>query len=110
MPDQFFDTQQPLDFDDYANQLLEQGLLESPSKLHGGICGLLVVGNEREPDHCNQGHLGEAPPFRTHHEHDQHPGHQQEEPEVDYFQDMTPAYRKAAKVCVTSVLTVTSLY
>jgi uncharacterized protein YgfB (UPF0149 family) len=51
MPDQYFDLEQPLDFDDYANQLLEQGLQESPAELHGGICGLLV-GATREPELC----------------------------------------------------------
>jgi uncharacterized protein YgfB (UPF0149 family) len=51
MPDRYFDHEQALDFDDYANQLLEQGLLESPAHLHGGICGLLVA-SPLKPDHC----------------------------------------------------------
>ncbi|MCX2980074.1 hypothetical protein EYC98_04250 [Halieaceae bacterium IMCC14734] len=51
MPDSYFDHEQALDFDDYANQLLEQGLQESPAHLHGGICGLLVAA-PLEPDHC----------------------------------------------------------
>ena len=52
MPEDYMMHEQPLDFDDYANQLLEQGLQTSPSLLHGGICGVLVGGGERIADHC----------------------------------------------------------
>ena len=52
MPERYFDGDQPLDFDDYANQLLEQGLQTSPAALHGGVCGVLVGCQEREPDYC----------------------------------------------------------
>jgi uncharacterized protein YgfB (UPF0149 family) len=36
--------EQPLDFDDFANQLLEQGAEQSPSHIHGGMCGVLCGG------------------------------------------------------------------
>ena len=52
MPEDYMGDDQPLDFDDYANQLLEQGLQASPAQLHGGICAVLVGGGEREADHC----------------------------------------------------------
>jgi uncharacterized protein YgfB (UPF0149 family) len=34
----------PLDFDDFANALLEQGAEQSPSQIHGGICGVFSAG------------------------------------------------------------------
>jgi len=43
---------QPLDFDDFANLLLEQGLQTSPSALHGGVCGVLAGAGACEPDRC----------------------------------------------------------
>ncbi|MFB3079323.1 MAG: UPF0149 family protein [Lysobacterales bacterium] len=52
MPEDYMMNDQPLDFDDYANQLLEQGLLASPALLHGGICAVLVGCAEREVDYC----------------------------------------------------------
>jgi uncharacterized protein YgfB (UPF0149 family) len=52
MFEEYFDGQQPLDFDDLANLLLEQGSQESPSRLHGGICGVLAGGGSQEPDYC----------------------------------------------------------
>ena len=44
--------EQPLDFDEFANQLLEQGADQSPSHLHGGICGVLAGGGEQDPEYC----------------------------------------------------------
>lgn len=44
--------EQPLDFDEFANQLLEQGADQSPSHLHGAICGVLAGGGEQDPEYC----------------------------------------------------------
>ena len=44
--------EQPLDFDEFANQLLEQGAEQSPAHLHGAICGFLVGGGKRDPEYC----------------------------------------------------------
>ena len=38
------------DFDEFANNLLEQGLEASPSELHGCLCGLLAAGATTEPE------------------------------------------------------------
>ena len=38
------------DFDELANHLLEQGLEESPSLLHGCLCGSLAGGAPSEPE------------------------------------------------------------
>ena len=35
---------QALDFDDFANALLEQGAEQSPSQIHGGLCGVFAAG------------------------------------------------------------------
>jgi uncharacterized protein YgfB (UPF0149 family) len=42
--EQYSLEEQPLDFDDFANQLLEQGAEQSPSQIHGGMCGVLCGG------------------------------------------------------------------
>ncbi len=42
MFEEYFGTPQPLDFDEFANHLLEQGLDFSPSRAHGAVCGALV--------------------------------------------------------------------
>ena len=39
-----------LDFEELANQLLEQGLAASPADLHGGIAGLLAAGASHEAE------------------------------------------------------------
>ena len=39
------------DFDEFANHLLDQGALASPSQLHGCICGLLGAGAPVEPEY-----------------------------------------------------------
>lgn len=52
MFEEFFSDQTLIDFDDLANLLLEEGAQESPSAVHGAICGVLVGGFEREPDYC----------------------------------------------------------
>jgi uncharacterized protein YgfB (UPF0149 family) len=44
--------EQALDFDEFANQLLEQGADQSPSHLHGAICGVLAGGGEQDPEYC----------------------------------------------------------
>jgi uncharacterized protein YgfB (UPF0149 family) len=46
---------QSLDFDDFANLLVEAGLHTSPSTLHGGICGVLAGAGASEPDYCLAG-------------------------------------------------------
>ena len=38
------------DFDELANHLVEQGLDESPSELHGCLCGLLAAGAAPQPE------------------------------------------------------------
>lgn len=43
---------QPLDFDDFSNQLLEQGAEQSPAQLHGAICGVLAGGGRQDPEYC----------------------------------------------------------
>ncbi len=53
----YLPEEQPLDFDDFANQLLEQGAEQSPSHLHGGICGVLCSGGgpdgrSRDAEYC----------------------------------------------------------
>ena len=52
MPERYTLYDQPLDFDDYANQLLEQGLQASPALLHGGFCGVLAGAAGHEADYC----------------------------------------------------------
>lgn len=52
MPEDYRFDDQPLDFDDYANQILEQGLQLSPAELHGGICGVLAGSGGVEHDYC----------------------------------------------------------
>jgi uncharacterized protein YgfB (UPF0149 family) len=42
--EQYSLEEQPLEFDDFANQLLEQGAEQSPSHIHGGMCGVLCGG------------------------------------------------------------------
>ena len=37
-------TTQPLDYDEFANQLYEEGDTRTPAYLHGGICGVLAGG------------------------------------------------------------------
>jgi uncharacterized protein YgfB (UPF0149 family) len=44
--------EQALDFDEFADQLLEQGEDQSPSHLHGAICGVLAGGGEQDPEYC----------------------------------------------------------
>ena len=51
MPHDHILEEQPQDFDDYANHLLEQGLQQSPSLVHGGICALQVADVKREAEH-----------------------------------------------------------
>ncbi len=51
----FHIDEQPLDFDEFANQLLEQGAEHSPSHLHGGICGVLAGGGKQDPEYCLAG-------------------------------------------------------
>lgn len=45
-------VEQPLDFDDIANQLLAEGAQQSPSQLHGGICGILAGAGPVHADDC----------------------------------------------------------
>jgi uncharacterized protein YgfB (UPF0149 family) len=46
---------QPLDFDEFANQLLEQGAEQSPAHLHGAVCGVLAGGGKQDPEYCLSG-------------------------------------------------------
>lgn len=39
-----------VDFEEYADHLLEQGLEVCPSRVHGCLCGLLAAGAPDEPD------------------------------------------------------------
>ena len=39
------------DFDEFANHLLDQGVLASPSQLHGCLCGLLGAGAPAQPEY-----------------------------------------------------------
>jgi len=39
------------DFDEFANHLLDQGVLASPSQLHGCLSGLLAAGAPPEPEY-----------------------------------------------------------
>jgi uncharacterized protein len=39
------------DFDEFANHLLDQGVLASPSQLHGCLCGLLSAGASAQPEY-----------------------------------------------------------
>jgi hypothetical protein len=44
--------EQALDFDEFADQLLEEGADQSPSHLHGAICGVLAGGGEQDAEYC----------------------------------------------------------
>lgn len=48
----YLNDEQPLDFDEFASQLLEQGAEHSPAHLHGGICGILAGGGDRDAEYC----------------------------------------------------------
>ena len=39
------------DFNEFADHLLDQGMLASPSQLHGCLCGLLGAGASAEPEY-----------------------------------------------------------
>jgi len=39
------------DFDEFADHLLDQGVLASPSALHGCLCGLLSAGAPEDPEY-----------------------------------------------------------
>ena len=39
------------DFDEFADHLLDQGLLASPSQMHGCLCGLLSAGAPAQPEY-----------------------------------------------------------
>ncbi|MEP5765749.1 MAG: UPF0149 family protein [Halieaceae bacterium] len=48
----YLDGEQALDFDEFANQLLDEGSNQSPAFLHGGICGVYAGGGALEADYC----------------------------------------------------------
>lgn len=50
MIEEHFEGLQPLDFDEFADHLLEQGLQMSPSKIHGALCGSLVGDARQDAD------------------------------------------------------------
>ena len=48
-----FDSDQPFtSFDELANQLLAAGVEQSPSFLHGGICGIYAGAGPVDPEDC----------------------------------------------------------
>ena len=51
MFEDYFSTEQALDYDEFSNQLFEQGLADTPASLHGAMCGAMAAGGEREPDY-----------------------------------------------------------
>jgi hypothetical protein len=52
MTDHLPAVEQPLHFDDFANQLLAEGAQQSPSQLHGGICGILAGAGPVDGEDC----------------------------------------------------------
>ncbi len=46
----FEQSEQPFDFDELANHLVEQGQQVSPSQIHGCLCGLLAAGAAPEAE------------------------------------------------------------
>lgn len=52
MTDHYLADEQPLDFDDFANQLLGEGAQQSPSYLHGGIVGIYAGAGPVSAEHC----------------------------------------------------------
>ena len=52
MFDDNFGPAQALSYDEFAGYLLEQGMQESPSLLHGGLCGALAAGVAPAADAC----------------------------------------------------------
>jgi hypothetical protein len=44
--------EQAFDFDDFANQLLAEGAEQSPSFVHGGICGVYAGAGAVDPEDC----------------------------------------------------------
>ncbi len=51
MYDELPDDVGVFDFDEFANHLLDQGVLASPSQLHGCLCGLLGAGAPAQPEY-----------------------------------------------------------
>ncbi len=43
---------QPFDFDDFANQLVAEGAEQSPSYVHGGICGVYAGAGRVDAEDC----------------------------------------------------------
>ena len=48
----YLSGEEVLDFDEFANQLLEQGAEQSPAHLQGAICGILAGAGARDPEYC----------------------------------------------------------
>jgi uncharacterized protein YgfB (UPF0149 family) len=44
--------EQALHFDDFANQMLDEGSEESPSYVHGGVCGVYAAAGEVTAEDC----------------------------------------------------------
>ncbi len=55
MFEEFLGGKPPLDFDELADHLVEQGQTISPSKLHGAVCGLLVGDVRLDAEYCLAG-------------------------------------------------------
>lgn len=51
MYDDFQEDVGVFEFDEFANHLLDQGVLASPSQLHGCLSGLLAAGASPEPEY-----------------------------------------------------------
>lgn len=52
MTDHYLADEQPLDFDDFANQLLGEGAQQSPAYLHGGIVGIYAGAGPVSAEDC----------------------------------------------------------
>ncbi len=52
MTDHYLADEQPLDFEDFANQLLGEGAQQSPAYLHGGICGIYAGAGPVSAEDC----------------------------------------------------------
>lgn len=65
MYDEFSGEVGVFDFDEFANHLLDQGVMASPSQLHGCLCGLLSAGAPAEPEYGLHA-LGQALDLEVH--------------------------------------------
>lgn len=52
MTEHLLSGEQALHFDDFANQMLDEGSEESPSYLHGGVCGVYAAAGDVTAEDC----------------------------------------------------------